>query len=55
MGRPTTNPRTRKLNIRLSEIEADMLQECADKMNTPRVNVIVEGVKMVKAKLDNNK
>lgn len=52
IGRPTNNPRNTKLNIRLSEKEAHMLQECADKLNTARVNVIVKGIELVKEELD---
>lgn len=51
-GRPTNNPRTVKLNIRLSEKESETLQKCADKLNTSRVNVIVKGVEMVEAELN---
>lgn len=54
MGRPTNNPRNINLNIRISKKEADLIQECADRMNTARVNVIIEGVKKVKAQLDEN-
>lgn len=52
-GRPTNNPRNINLNIRISKEEANLIQECADRMNTARVNVIIEGVKKVKADLDN--
>ena len=55
MGRPTKNPRTEKITFRLSKEETEMIQQCSDEMNTQRVNVVVEGVKMVKEKLDNNK
>jgi hypothetical protein len=55
MGRPTTNPRTEKIGFRMSKDEIDLLNECADEMNTQRVNVVIEGVKMVKEKLETNK
>lgn len=51
-GRPTNNPRNINLNIRISKEESDLIQECADKLNTARVNVIIEGVKKVKDDLD---
>ena len=54
-GRPTKNLRNINLNIRISKEEADLIQECADRMNTARVNVIVDGVKKVKAELDKQK
>lgn len=55
MCRPTNNLRNIKLNIRLSEKEACMLQEYADKLNTARVNVIVKGIELVKLELNKNK
>ncbi|HIW57808.1 MAG TPA: hypothetical protein H9685_06510 [Firmicutes bacterium] len=51
-GRPTNNPRNISLNLRISQKEADMLQECAEKLNTARINVIVKGIEMVKAELE---
>jgi len=55
MGRPTTNPRTEKIGFRMSKDEIDLLNECANKMNTQRVNVVVDGIKLVKEKLATNK
>lgn len=51
-GRPTNNPRNINLNIRISQKESDLIQECADKLKTARVNVIIKGVEMVKADLE---
>ncbi len=51
-GRPTNNPRNISLNLRISQKEADMLQECAERLNTARINVIVKGIEMVKAELE---
>lgn len=53
MGRPPKdNPRKINLNIRLTQDESALLQECADKLSTSRTEVIVKGVKMVKAQID---
>ena len=49
---PTNNPRNINLNIRISQKESDLIQECADKLKTARVNVIIKGVEMVKADLE---
>lgn len=49
MGRPPKdNPKNINLNIRITKEEADMIQECADKLHTTRTDVIIKGVKMVK-------
>lgn len=51
MGRPTENPRTKKIGFRMSEKEIDDIQKCADKMGTQRVNAVVEGIQLLKEKL----
>jgi uncharacterized protein (DUF1778 family) len=53
MGRPPKeNPRNVNLNLRLTREEADLIQECADSLNTTRTEVIVKGVKLVRADLN---
>lgn len=54
MGRPTENPRTEKIGFRMSKKEVEDIQKCADTMKTQRVNVVVEGIKLLKDKLDIN-
>ena len=50
---PKENPRNVNLNLRLTRGEADLIQECADALNTTRTEVIVAGVKLVKERLEN--
>lgn len=53
LGRPPKeNPRNVNLNIRVTKGEAQLIQECADRLDTTRTEVIVKGVEMVKAELD---
>lgn len=51
----TDNPKTVKLNLRLTKQEAEDIQYCADKLNTTRVDVINRGVKKIKEEIDKNK
>lgn len=51
MGRPTENPRTEKIGFRMSKIEIEDIQKCADAMNTQRVNAVTEGIRLLKEKL----
>lgn len=46
---PKENPRNINLNIRVTKDEAKLIQECADALGTTRTEVIVKGVKLVKA------
>lgn len=52
MGRPTDNLRDKKIGFRMSAQEIEDIQKCADKMNTQRVNAVVEGIKLLKEKLN---
>ena len=48
----TDNPKTVKLNLRLTKQEAEDIQYCADKLNTTIVDVINRGVKKIKEEID---
>lgn len=46
MGRPPLdNPRKKSLNVRLTDEEAQLLQDCATLLKKTRTDVIVQGVK----------
>lgn len=49
---PLDNPKSVKMNIRISEETAQDLRECAEALKISRVNVIEKGIQMVKAELD---
>lgn len=51
-GRPTTNKKTERLEIRLTPDELRLMQECADRLNVNKTEVINRGVKLVKAEID---
>lgn len=54
-GRPTSNKKTERLEIRLAPDEARNLAECAARLNVSRTDVINMGVQLVKAELDKKK
>lgn len=51
MGRPTINPRDKKIGFRMSETEIEDIRKCADAMGTQRVNAVVEGIRLLKKDL----
>lgn len=51
-GRPTSNKKTERLEIRLTPEEAHDLQECADRLEISKTEVINKGVQLVKVELD---
>ena len=51
-GRPTTNKKTERLEIRLAPDELALMQECADKLKVNKTEVINRGIKLVKKEID---
>lgn len=49
---PIENPKNVRLEIRMTQDQADLLSYCAEKMEISRTDVINRGIEMVKAKLD---
>lgn len=49
IGRPPkqSTPRNKSLNIRLTESELNMIEECAKRLDENRTNVIIQGVAML--------
>lgn len=53
-GRPPKGEesRTERINIRVSKTEAQMIQDCADQLQASRTDVIMQGIHLLKAKLE---
>lgn len=54
-GRPTTNKKTERLEIRLTPDELKLMEECSKSLNVSKTEVINKGVKLVKAEIDEKK
>ena len=51
-GRPTSNKKTERLELRLAPNDLALMQECADRLGTSKSQVILRGVQLLKAELD---
>lgn len=52
-GRPKAdNPKNIRLEIRLTQEQNKLLEECAEKLNTTKTEVINKGIVLVKEELD---
>ena len=53
-GRPVkgTSKRDKSLQLRMSEEELSLLEECAERLNLSRTDVVNRGIKLVKDGLD---
>lgn len=57
MGRPIkgSSKRDKSLQLRMSEEELTLLDECAEKLSVSRTDVVNKGIRLVKAELDAKK
>lgn len=46
-GRPTDNPKNVRLEIRLTQQQSDMIEECAKSLCLSKTDVIIKGVESV--------
>lgn len=53
-GRPIKgeSKRDKSLQLRMSEDELELLDECAKQLNTSRTDVVNKGIRLVKTELD---
>lgn len=47
LGRPTENPRTVQMRIRMSNEEREMLDFCSEKLGKTKTDVLIMGLKKV--------
>lgn len=54
-GRPTDNKKSERFELRLAPDEMALIDECAEKLNASKSEVVIKGVKLLKADLDKKK
>lgn len=54
MGRPTDEPKTIKIMVRLSENDMKMLKYCAEKEQKSKADIIRIGIKLVYKRMKRN-
>lgn len=54
-GRPTTNKKTERLEIRLAPDELQLIEKCSKILEISKTDVINKGVKLVMAEIDKQK
>lgn len=52
VGRPTDNPKTIKLQVRITQETMNDIDFCAQKLNVTRSDIIRKGIVLVKAQVD---
>ncbi len=52
---PKENPKNYRFEVRLDKSTNDILNKCSENLNISRTEVIIKGINMVKAVIDNKK
>lgn len=55
IGRPTTDKRDKRFEIRLSESTINTLNECSERLKVSKAEVIHRGIELVKSELEKEK
>nr|DAV39292.1 MAG TPA: hypothetical protein [Caudoviricetes sp.] len=55
MGRPTTNPRDRRLSLRIAKSEMDDIEYCMEQLSISKIEAVLRGVSLLKKELEKNK
>lgn len=53
MGRPTSDKRDKRFELRLSAGTYSVLEECAKKLNITKADVVHKGIELVKNEIEN--
>ena len=51
MGRPTDNPRNKRLSLRIAESEMRDINYCAEKLSTSKIDVVLMGISLLKKEI----
>ena len=51
-GRPTTDPKRHETRVRMTDEDVRILNECSQRMNTTKTEIIRHGIRLVKDELD---
>ena len=54
-GRPTQDKRDKRFELRLSDETYQTLEECSEKLNITKAEVVHKGIALVKAKIEEQK
>lgn len=53
MGRPySENPKKLRFELRLNKEQANLLQECSERLNISRTEVLLKGIQLVKDEIN---
>jgi len=55
MGRPTSNPRDRRLSLRIAESEMEDIEYCMEQLSMSKIETVLKGISLLKKELEKNR
>ncbi|MBF1146875.1 MAG: hypothetical protein HXL87_01605 [[Eubacterium] sulci] len=55
MGRPTSNPRDRRLSLRIAESEMEDIEYCMEQLSMSKIETVLKGISLLKKEIEKNK
>lgn len=52
MGRPTENPRNKRLSLRISESEMNKIEECSEKLKETKIETVLKAIELLRKELN---
>lgn len=52
MGRPTSNPRDRRLSLRIAESEMEEIEYCMKKLSISKIEAVLKGISLLKNEIE---
>ena len=52
MGRPTDNPRSKRLSLRISADEMKEIEYCSKKLSTTKIETVLRAIELLKKDID---
>lgn len=52
-GRPTNNPRNKRLSLRIAEDEMKGIDYCTEKLSITKIEAVLRGIELLKKEIEN--
>lgn len=55
MGRPTSNPRDRRLSLRIAKSEMEDIEYCMEQLSISKIEAVLKGISLLKKDIEENR
>ena len=55
MGRPTSNPRDKRLSLRIAKSEMEDIEYCMEQLSISKIEAVLKGISLLKKDIEENR